>query len=77
MQAMIRFNPSRYSRGRGLSQSYSTYFDASPAPDFHPHNVGHKRWDLVATISEGEVETSNIFPSHAKPAMKWEHNVYF
>ncbi|XP_075724790.1 corticotropin-releasing factor receptor 1-like [Rhipicephalus microplus] len=86
MQAMIRRNPNRYSRGRGLSQSYSTYCEASSlAPDLHPHIVGHKVAPMRKALgparrySEVEVETlaSIVAPSHAQPTIKWERNCYF
>ncbi|KAL1430968.1 hypothetical protein MTO96_014387 [Rhipicephalus appendiculatus] len=86
MQAIIRRNPNRYSRGRGLSQSYSTYCEASSlAPDLHLHMVGHKVAPMRKTLgparrySEVEVETlaSIVPPSHAHPTIKWERNCYF
>ncbi|KAK8787063.1 hypothetical protein V5799_023161 [Amblyomma americanum] len=82
---MIRRNPNRHSRGRGLSQSYSAYGDASSlAPDLQPHG-GHKVAPLRKTLgparrcSEVQVETlsSIVAPLHEHPAVKWERNCYF
>ncbi|KAH9370349.1 hypothetical protein HPB48_006733 [Haemaphysalis longicornis] len=82
MQAMIRRNPNRYSRGRGMSQSYSTYCEASSlAPDLHvsAHKVAPLRKATVRRYSEVEVETlaSIVAPPHTQPPIKWERNCYF
>ncbi|CAN7996493.1 unnamed protein product, partial [Ixodes pacificus] len=93
LQALIRRNPNRYSRGRGLSQSYSTYCEGSSlAPDLHPH-AHHKVAPLrkayppIRRYSEVEVETlSSIgpprithtpLPPPQASAVKWDRNCYF
>ncbi|KAM7301390.1 corticotropin-releasing factor receptor 1 [Ixodes scapularis] len=93
LQALIRRNPNRYSRGRGLSQSYSTYCEGSSlAPDLHPH-AHHKVAPLrkayppIRRYSEVEVEalssigppriTHTPLPPPQASAVKWDRNCYF
>ncbi|XP_064454749.1 corticotropin-releasing factor receptor 1-like [Ornithodoros turicata] len=86
VQAQIRRNPNRYSRGRGLSQSYSTYLEPSSyAPDGnHSHHkvapLKCKVYSPSRRYSEVEVEAlSAIGPqqTHISAGAKWDRHCYF
>lgn len=81
MQALIRRNPNRHSRGRGLSQSYSTYCEGSSlATEPHPHHKVapiRKAYVPIRRYSEVEVETLSSIGHPQVTAVKWDRNCYF